>query len=170
MKKTYTQDRPIEQQACMAFVAVSVVTATIGFWSKGILPGVLLSVLMASVVFLLSKTIERVQEAWQTNNKVTAIVAAIVAFGFALLEANLNHIGLAKLDADYDVIAEGAIVIGAMQVDYIWIACGFISVANVFASFAYARTLEDKSVKEEPMNPGKALVAIREQRRLASVK
>lgn len=152
------------QQACIAFVGVSVVTATLGFWSKGTLPGALLTATMAVVVFLLSKAVGRVQEAWETRNYFTAVVAGVLAVGFAAVEANLNHIGLAKLDADYDVVADGALNLIVIQIDYLWIGCGFISAVNVFASFAFARQLEDK---REPINPGKLLVALREQKKAA---
>jgi predicted outer membrane lipoprotein len=134
MKRT-TQERPFEQQACLAFVGLSVVTATLGFWAKGWLPGVLLTIAMCVVVFLLSRAVERVQEAWSTRNWFTAWVAGLLALGFGVIEANLNHIGLDHLNTAY-ALAPAA---------YIWPACFFISGVNVFASFGFARVLEDKS-------------------------
>jgi hypothetical protein len=135
-----TQERPIEQQACLAFVGLSVVTATLGFWAKGWLPGVLLTIAMGVVVFLLSRAVERVQEAWSTKNYFTAWVAGILALGFGAIEANLNHIGLDHLNQAHD-LAPAA---------FIWPACFFISAVNVFASFGFARVLEDKSERKAP--------------------
>ena len=132
MKRT-TQERPIEAQACIAFVGLSVVTATLGFWAKGWLPGVLLTIAMGVVVFLLSRAVERVQEAWNTRNFFTAWVAGILALGFGAIEANLNHIGLDHLNTSY-ALAPAA---------FIWPACFFISAVNVFASFGFARQLTD---------------------------
>lgn len=168
MKKVYTQERPIEQQACMWFVGVSVVMATLGFWSKGLLPGALLTVAMVVVVLLLSRFMERVREAWETRNYATAVIAAGLALGFAVMEANLNHIGLAKLDADYDVVPDGFVNLGFMQIGFDWIACYFISAVNIFASYAYARQLEDRRVQPAPINPGKLLVELREQKKRAA--
>lgn len=144
----YTQDRPFEQQACLAFVGLSVVTATLGFWAKGWLPGMLLTVAMAVIVFLLSRAVERVQEAWETKNWFTAVVAGILALGFCCIEAGLNHIGLEHLNAEYQIAPEWAL----------WPACFFISCVNVFASFGFARTLEDK--REQP-SLGKQLADLR---------
>lgn len=134
MTKT-TQERPFEQQACIAFVGLSVVTATLGFWAKGWLPGVLLSTAMGVIVYLLSRAVERVQEAWMTRNHFTAFVAGGLAVGFGVIEANLNHIGLEHLNSEYALAPDG----------FVWPACFFISVVNVFASFGFARQLEDKS-------------------------
>lgn len=127
----YTEDRPFEQQACLVFVVLSVVTATLGFWAKGWLPGLLLTIAMAVVVFLLSRAVGRVEEAWKSGNWFTAILAGLLATGFAGLEAGLNHIGLEHLNSQYD-LAPAA---------FLWPACWFISGVNVFASFAFARTL-----------------------------
>lgn len=142
-----TQDRPFEQQACLAFVGLSVVTATLGFFAKGILPGSLLFVAMAVVVFLLSRAVERVQEAWTTKNYFTAVVAGVLALGFGVIEANLNHIGLDHLNAEYALA----------PADFIWPACFFISAVNVFASFGFARTLVDHTEKKEPKKAGPSL-------------
>lgn len=152
--KKFTQDRPFEQQACIVFVALSVVIATLGFFAKGLLPGGLLFVAMGAIVFLLSRAVERVQEAWASKNFITALIAGFLAFGFGVIEANLNHIGLEHLNAEYDLA----------PVEFLWPACFFISTVNVFASYGFARALEDKSV---PLNPGKLLVAIREQKKAA---
>lgn len=135
----YTQERPFEAQACTAFLGLSVVTATLGFWSKGALPGVLLTVAMAVIVFLLSRAVERVQEAWQSGNRFTALVAGVLATGFCVIEANLNHIGLEHLNQAYD-LAPAA---------FIWPACFFISFINVFASFGFARALRVRETGEQ---------------------
>lgn len=142
-----TQERPFEQQACLAFVGLSVVTATLGFWAKGWLPGILLTVAMAVVVFLLSRAVERVQEAWSTKNHFTAWVAGILAIGFGVIEANLNHIGLDHLNGEYE-LAPAA---------FLWPACFFISAVNVFASFGFARQLEDKTAKTAAPKSGPSL-------------
>lgn len=147
--KRYTEDRPFEQHACLAFVGLSVVTATLGFWAKGWLPGALLTVAMAVIVFLLSKAVGRVQEAWETKNGFTAVVAGILAAGFCCIEAGLNHIGLAHLNATYQLAPDWAL----------WPACFFISTVNVFASFGFARTLEDKRVAAPSL--GKQLADLR---------
>jgi len=147
--KRYTDERPFEMQACLAFVGLSVVTATLGFWAKGWLPGSLLTIAMVVIVFLLSRAVGRVEEAWRTRNYFTAIVAGVLALGFGAIEANLNHIGLDHLNTEYK-LAPAA---------FLWPACFFISAVNVFASFGFARQLEDKS---EPLNPGKLLVQLRE--------
>ena len=144
-----TEDRPFEQQACLAFVGLSVITATLGFWAKGWLPGTLLTVAMAVVVFLLSRAVERVQEAWKTRNFFTAIVAGFLALGFGVIEANLNHIGLDHLNSEYALA----------PAEYIWPACFFISTVNVFASFGFARALEDKSAEKPSL--GKQLADLR---------
>ena len=153
--KRFTDARPFEQQACLAFVGLSVVTATLGFFAKGWLPGCLLFIAMAVVVFLLSRAVERVQEAWSTKNYFTAFVAGFLALGFGAIEANLNHIGLDHLNTEYALA----------PADFIWPACFFISLVNVFASYGFARQLKDKS---EPLNPGKLLVAIREYKKRAA--
>ena len=153
--KRFTDARPFEQQACLAYVGLSVVTATLGFFAKGWLPGCLLFIAMAVVVFLLSRAVERVQEAWSTKNYFTAFVAGFLALGFGVIEANLNHIGLDHLNTEYALA----------PADFIWPACFFISAVNVFASYGFARQLEDKSV---PVNPGRMLVAIREEKKRAA--
>jgi hypothetical protein len=147
----YTQDRPFEQQACLAFVGLSVVTATLGFWAKGWLPGMLLTVAMAVIVFLLSRAVERVQEAWETKNWFTAVVAGILAFGFCCIEAGLNHIGLEHLNAEYALAPDWAL----------WPACFFISAVNVFASFGFARALRDNRVQQPITNPARQLAELR---------
>jgi uncharacterized membrane protein len=143
----YTEGRPFEQQACLAFVGLSVVTATLGFWAKGWLPGTLLTVAMAVVVFLLSRAVERVKEAWETKNYFTAVVAGILAVGFGVMEANLNHIGLEHLNNAYSLAPDAAI----------WPACFFISLVNVFASYGFARPLEDKRAPVTETNPARLL-------------
>lgn len=147
----FTDERPFEQQACLAFVGLSVVTATLGFWAKGALPGSLLTVAMVVIVFLLSRAVERVQEAWETQNWFTAIVAGVLALGFGAIEANLNHIGLEHLNAEYKLAPEIAI----------WPACFFISLVNVFASFGFARTLKDHRVQQPIVNPARQLAELR---------
>jgi TRAP-type C4-dicarboxylate transport system permease large subunit len=147
----YTQDRPFEQQACLAFVGLSVVTATLGFWAKGWLPGTLLTVAMAVIVFLLSRAVERVQEAWETKNWFTAVVAGTLALGFCFIEAGLNHIGLEHLNAEYRIAPEWAL----------WPACFFISLVNVFASFGFARTLRDNRIQAPITNPARQLAELR---------
>jgi hypothetical protein len=153
----YTEDRPFEQQACLAFVGLSVVTATLGFWAKGWLPGTLLTVAMAVIVYLLSKAVGRVQEAWETKNYFTAIVAGVLAFGFCGIEAGLNHIGLEHLNAEYALAPEIAL----------WPACFFISLVNVFASFGFARTLRDHRVVEPITSPGRQLASLRWEKKAA---
>jgi TRAP-type C4-dicarboxylate transport system permease large subunit len=147
----YTQDRPFEQQACLAFVGLSVVTATLGCWAKGWLPGMLLTVAMAVIVFLLSRAVERVQEAWETKNWFTAVVAGTLALGFCFIEAGLNHIGLEHLNAEYRIAPEWAL----------WPACFFISLVNVFASFGFARTLRDNRIQAPITNPARQLAELR---------
>ena len=147
----YTQDRPFEQQACLAFVGLSVVTATLGFWNKGWLPGMLLTVAMAVIVFLLSRAVERVQEAWETKNWFTAVVAGTLALGFCFIEAGLNHIGLEHLNAEYRIAPDWAL----------WLACFFISLVNVFASFGFARTLRDNRIQAPITNPARQLAELR---------
>ena len=151
MNTKYTQDRPFEQQACLAFVGLSVVTATLGFWAKGWLPGTLLTVAMAVIVFLLSRAVERVQEAWETKNWFTAVVAGTLALGFCFIEAGLNHIGLEHLNAEYRIAPEWAL----------WPACFFISLVNVFASFGFARTLRDNRIQAPITNPARQLAELR---------
>jgi hypothetical protein len=147
----YTQDRPFEQQACLAFVSLSVVTASLGFWSRGWIPGMLLTVAMTVIVFLLSRAVERVQEAWETKNWFTAFVAGTLAVGFCVVEAGLNHIGLEHLNAEYRIAPEWAL----------WPACFFISLVNVFASFGFARTLRDNRVQPVQSNPARQLAELR---------
>ena len=147
MTTKYTPDRPFESQACLAFVSLSVVTATLGFWSKGWIPGMLLTVAMIVIVFLLSRAVERVMEAWETRNWFTSIVAGTLAIGFCCIEAALNHIGLEHLNATYDLAPAWAL----------WPACFFISATNVFASFAFSRTLKDHRVQPPIVNPARML-------------
>lgn len=144
MKANTTPERPIEQQACLAFVGLSVTIGVIGFWSKGYLPGALLTVAMAVIVYLLSRAVERVAEAWSVQNYFTAVVAGILAVGFGAIEADLNHIGLDHLNGLYDLA----------PVEYVWPACGFISAVNVFASFAFARVLTDKADQKPAVTTG----------------
>lgn len=143
----YTETRTFEQQACLAFLGLSVVTATLGFWSKGWLPGVLLTAAMAVIVFLLSRAVERVMEAWETKNYATAIIAGILGAGFGLIEANLNHLGLEHLNAEYALAPDWAL----------WPACFFISLVNVFASFGFARSMKDHRKVEPVVNPARLL-------------
>lgn len=147
----YTQERPFEQQACLAFVGLSVVTATLGFWAKGWLPGTLLTVAMAVIVFLLSRAVERVQEAWETKNTFTALVAGFLALGFGVIEANLNHIGLDHLNAEFKLA----------PAEFLWPACFFISLVNVFASFGFARPLQDHRIVQPVVNPARQLAELR---------
>ncbi len=150
--KKYTEDRPFEQQACLAFVGLSVVTATLGFWAKGWLPGTLLTIAMAVIVFLLSRAVGRVEEAWRTRNYFTALVAGVLALGFGMIEANLNHIGLDHLNTEY----------GLAPADFLWPACFFISAVNVFAAYGFARALEDKSATPVVVIENPATLAARE--------
>ena len=147
----YTQDRPIEQQACLAFVGLSVVTATLGFWAKGWLPGMLLTVAMVVIVFLLSRAVERVMEAWETKNYATATVAAVLGVGFGCIEAGLNHVGLEHLNAQYQLAPDWAL----------WPACFFISLVNVFASFGFARAMKDHRQVAPVTNPARQLASMR---------
>lgn len=143
----YTEDRPLEQQACLAFVGLSVVIATLGFWAKGWLPGTLLTTGMLVIVFLLSRAVVRVMEAWETKNHATAIIAGILGAGFCLIEANLNHIGMEHLNAEYALAPDWAL----------WPACFFISLVNVFASFGFARSMKDHRVQAPIVNPARML-------------
>lgn len=145
----YTENRSFEQQACLAFVGLSVVTATLGFWSRGWLPGTLLTVAMIVIVFLLSRAVERVMEAWETKNYATAIIAAVLGIGFCGIEAGLNHIGLEHLNAEYALAPEWAL----------WPACFFISLVNVFASFGFARSMKDH--RQEQPSPARQLADLR---------
>ena len=147
----YTESRPFEQQACLAFVGLSVITATLGFWAKGWLPGTLLTIAMVVIVFLLSRAVERVQEAWETKNYATAVIAAVLGVGFGAIEANLNHLGLEHLNADYGLAPDWAI----------WPACFFISLVNVFASFGFARQMKDHRVQAPIVNPARQLASMR---------
>lgn len=151
MTTKYTPDRPFESQACLAFVSLSVVTATLGFWSKGWIPGMLLTVAMIVIVFLLSRAVERVMEAWETRNWFTSVVAGTLAIGFCCIEAALNHIGLEHLNATYDLAPAWAL----------WPACFFISLVNVFASFGFARTLRDNRIQAPITNPARQLAELR---------
>jgi len=143
----YTEDRPLEQQACMAFLGLSVATATLGFWSKGWLPGMLLTTAMVVIVFLLSRAVQRVIEAWETKNYATAIIAGILGAGFCMMEANLNHLGLEHLNAEYTLAPEWAI----------WPACFFISLVNVFATYGFARSMKDHRQPAAIVNPARML-------------
>ena len=147
----YTDARPFEQQACLAFVALSVVTATLGFWARGWLPGTLLTIAMVVIVFLLSRAVERVMEAWETKNYATAIIAAALGVGFGAIEANLNHIGLEHLNAEYKLAPDFAL----------WPACFFISLVNVFASFGFARQMKDRRQQAVIVNPARQLASMR---------
>jgi uncharacterized protein YacL len=143
----YTDERPLEQQACLAFVGLSVVTATLGFWSRGWLPGALLTIAMVVIVFLLSRAVARVMEAWETKNYATAIIAGILGAGFGAIEANLNHLGLEHLNAEYGLAPDWAL----------WPACFFISLVNVFASFGFARSMKDHREQAPVVNPARLL-------------
>lgn len=140
MTYSTSTDRTMEQKACLAFVFLSVAIGVIGFWTKGWLPGLLLTVAMGVTVFLLSRAVERVQEAWTKNYHFTAIVAGILGFGFAMIEANLNHIGLDHLNATYQLA----------PADYLWPACWFVSGVNIFATFAFARDLPKTTTTTQP--------------------
>jgi hypothetical protein len=140
---TIVQERPFEQQACLAFVGLSVTIGVIGFWSKGMLPGALLTVAMGVIVYLLSRAVERVQEAWTTKNFFTGCVATFLAAGFVAIEASLNHIGLEHLNTTHDLA----------PAEYLWPACWFVSLVNVFASYSFGRTLEDRRAKYQRPAP-----------------
>jgi len=143
----YTAEKPFEQQACLAFVGLSVVTATLGFWSRGWLPGMLLTVAMVVIVFLLSRAVERVMEAWETKNYATAVIAGVLGVGFGCIEAGLNHVGLEHLNAEYALAPDWAL----------WPACFFISLVNVFASFGFARAMKDHRQVAPVINPARLL-------------
>lgn len=147
----FTDEKPFEAQACLVFVGLSVVIASLGFWAKGWVPGTLLSVAMIVVVFLLSRAVSRVMEAWETKNYATAIIAAVLGVGFGFIEANLNHIGLEHLNAEYALAPEFAL----------WPACFFVSLVNVFASFGFARSMKDHRIVAPIANPARQLASLR---------
>lgn len=129
--ESYTQERAGARLALRGFIGLSAVTSTYGLWPKGaplVLAGIFVMVIC---LYLLSQAIERIQEAWNEGHKVTAVIVGVTAFGFSLLEANLNHIGLELLNADYDLTPEFAI----------WPACIFVSLVNVFGDYGFARAL-----------------------------
>lgn len=148
-------EKTLEEWACIAFVALSVAIGVLGFWAKGWLPGVLLTVAMAVAVVLLSRAIARVQAAWSKGHRFTAIVAGVLAFGFALMEANLNHIGMENLNAHYDLVPAGGVALFGVHIDYLWGACVFVSAVNVFATYAFARELVDETAKASETTPAR---------------
>jgi hypothetical protein len=107
----------------------------------------LLTVAMIVIVFLLSRAVERVMEAWETRNWFTSVVAGTLAIGFCCIEAALNHIGLEHLNATYDLAPAWAL----------WPACFFISAVNVFASFGFARAMKDHRQAAPIINPARML-------------
>ena len=140
----FTEERAAARLACRTFIALSAVIATYGVWQKGIFPAALGITAMLVCLWLLSQAIERVREALANGHRFTAIVAGVLAAGFVLLEANLNHIGLELLNAEYTLAPD----------IFVWPACIFISLVNVFGDYGFARALEKKN---EPQRP--ALVA-----------
>lgn len=119
--------------ACRAFVGLSVTISVIGFWSKGVLPGVLLTVAMGAVVYLLSISLSRIVQAANAKAWRTVFQTGFMAAGFVTIEAALNHIGLEHLNVTYGLAPEG----------YLWPACWFISLVNVFATETYTSELDE---------------------------
>lgn len=151
-------EKSLEAWASLVFVALSVVIGVIGFFAKGVLPGVLMTIGLGVMVLLLSRAVTRCKEAIQKGHYFTAVTAGFLAVGFGCMEANLNHIGLENLNDKYDLAPDL----------YIWPACFFISLVNVFASYAFGRELEDKR-KPQP-SLGKQLADLRWEKEKRSQK
>lgn len=117
--------------ACRAFVGLSVTVSVIGFWSKGVLPAVLLTVAMVVVVYLLSISLSRLVQAANARAWRTVTQTAVMALGFVTIEAALNHIGLEHMNETFQLIPAA----------FIWPACWFVSFVNVFATETYTREL-----------------------------
>lgn len=118
--------------ACRTFVGLSVTISVLGFWSKGVLPGLLLTAAMCVVVYLLSISLARLVQAANVKAWRTVIQTGFMAAGFVTIEAALNHIGLEHLNETYQLAPEG----------YLWPACWFISLVNVFATETYTKELK----------------------------
>lgn len=130
--RTHTDERAAARLACRTFIGLSAVISTYGVWAKGMFPAALGIIAMGVCLYLLSQAVERIQEAWKNDHHVTAFIVAGMAAGFVLVEANLNHIGLELLNAEYDLAPAWAI----------WPTCCFISLVNVFGDYGFARALQ----------------------------
>jgi hypothetical protein len=91
--------------------------------------------------------VERVMEAWETRNYATAIIAAVLGVGFGAIEANLNHIGMEHLNAEYALAPDWAL----------WVASFGLSAFNVFSLYTFARDMKRKPVT----NPARMLAELR---------
>lgn len=131
--------------ACRTFLGLSVIIATLGLIAKGWLPGAILTAATYVIVWLLSQSLDRLVQAVNARAWRIAVQTLVMATGFVALETNLNHIGLAHLNDVYDLV----------PVDYLWPACWFISLVNVFATNTYTSELAEP----KPCRPQAALRA-----------
>jgi hypothetical protein len=123
-------DSGLATLACRAFVALSVIVSGIGFWHKGLLPFVLLSIFMVSTVYLLSISLTRMVASYEKDWRMFG-QTLVLSIGFALLEGFLNHIGLEHLNRTY--------ALG--PVEFATFGSALLPLVNVFATDTYTREL-----------------------------
>ena len=121
--------------ATRAFLAVSVTISVMGAWGKGAIPGVLFTVVMGA---LLGKALAYYEARnWRLFAQ-TVIMGAI----FALVEANLNHIGLEAMNLTYDIA----------PADLLVPACIGLSLVNIFGTDTYTSTPTIKAPRKKEVD------------------
>lgn len=133
-------ERPVSQLACYILVGLAIVFGAIAFWSKGLVPAVLLTSAFGALSFLLSGAVLRFAEAWAKGAKVTAFLAVGMGLVCLLFEANMTHVGLEHLNAEYAIAPDWAL----------WPASFGLSLFNVFSVYAFARDIAEPKVERRP--------------------
>jgi hypothetical protein len=126
-------ERPVTQLACYVLVGLAITFGALAFWSKGVVPAVLLTAAFGSLSFLLSGAVIRFSEAWAKNAKVTAFLAVAMGLVCLLFEANMTHLGLEHLNEQYAIAPAWAL----------WPASFGLSLFNVFSVYAFAREIPE---------------------------
>ena len=132
-----TSERPVTQLACYVLVGLAITFGALAFWSKGIVPAILLTAAFGSLSFLLSGAVIRFSEAWAKNAKVTAFLSVAMGLVCLLFEANMTHLGLEHLNQQYAIAPAWAL----------WPASFGLSLFNVFSVYAFAREIPEPKAK-----------------------
>jgi hypothetical protein len=134
---TSSTERPVSQLACYVLVGLAITFGALAFWSKGIVPAVLLTAAFGSLSFLLSGAVIRFSEAWAKGAKITAFLAVAMGLVCLLFEANMTHLGLEHLNEQYAIAPAWAL----------WPASFGLSLFNVFSVYAFAREIPEPKAR-----------------------
>lgn len=139
--------------ACRALVWTSVAVSVIGFWSKGIVPTAILSVVMIATVTLVSYSLGRLVLAWKVRDIRLLLQMGALAGVFIVIESQLNHLGLGWLNDTYNLATA----------DQVEIAKWFLPLVNLFATDSFTREIKvvEPTAIEATVSPAKALADLR---------